>query len=55
MTIAEKLVEKGKLEGIKEGELKGKMEAAKRMKEKGTDFNFISEITGLSIKEIEKL
>ena len=63
MTLAEKLIEKGelkgiekgKLEGIKEGELKGKLETAQRMKEKGMDFNFISEITGLSYEDIKQL
>ena len=34
---------------------KGKMEAAKRMKEKGFDLNTIADITGLTEDEIEKL
>ena len=51
MTLTEKLIEKGKLEG----KLEGKIETAKKMKEKGTDFDFISEMTGLSIEEIEQL
>ena len=48
-----------KNEGIAEGEAKGKAERnkeiAKKMKEKGTDINFIIEVTGLSKEEIDKL
>ena len=51
MTLTEKLIEKGKLEG----KLEGKIETAKKMKNKGTDFPFISEVTGLSFEEIEQL
>jgi predicted transposase/invertase (TIGR01784 family) len=55
--------ELGRKAGLKEGEKKGKMECrkeekiemAKKMKEKGTDVEFISEITGLSKEEIERL
>ena len=47
----EKGMQKGKLEGIKEG----KISMAKSMKSKNMDINLISEITGLSIEEIEKL
>lgn len=53
--IEQKGIEKGKLEGKTEGLREGKIEMAKRMKEKGTDYHFISEITGLSLKEIEQL
>ena len=46
-------------EGIKEGEIKGLREGqisiAKTMKTKNLDINLISEITGLTIDEIEKL
>ena len=49
----------GKLEGIKEGKLEGirdeKYSMAKSMKTKNMDINLISEITGLTIDEIEKL
>ena len=52
-------IKKGKLEGIKEGIEKGKLaeqiSMAKTMKSKNMDINLISEITGLSIEEIEKL
>ena len=44
-------IKKGKLEGIKEGQIA----MAKSMKAKNMDINLISEITGLTIKEINKL
>ena len=51
--------DEGKLEGIKEGKLEGIKEGqismAKSMKTKNLDINLISEITGLTIDEIEKL
>ena len=51
--------EEGKLEGIKEGKLEGrkdeKYSIAKNLKKSGLDAKFISENTGLSIEEIEKL
>ena len=49
----------GKLEGIKEGKLEGEknkaISIAKNLKKSGLDIRFISENTGLSIEEIEKL
>ena len=52
-------IKEGKLEGIKEGKLEGIKEGqisiAKTMKTKNLDINLISEITGLTIDEIEKL
>ena len=49
----------GKLEGIKEGKLEGEknkaISIAKNLKKSGLDAKFISENTGLSIEEIEKL
>ena len=53
----------GKEEGIKEGMEKGKEEGikenqiltAKNMKNKNMDINLISELTGLSIEEVDKL
>ena len=48
-------IEKGKLEGIKEGEKNKAISMAKSMKAKNMDINLISEITGLTIKEINKL
>ena len=51
--------DEGKLEGIKEGKLEGIKEnsyaIAKSLKSSGLDNKFISEHTGLSIEEIEKL
>jgi predicted transposase/invertase (TIGR01784 family) len=40
---------------FEDGELKSKLEIAKKMKAKGIDHSTISELTGLSIEEIEKL
>jgi predicted transposase/invertase (TIGR01784 family) len=52
-------IEKGKAEGKAEGEAIGEArgieKTAKNMKSKGSDVAFISEVTGLSIAEIEKL
>ena len=45
----------GKLEGIKEGIEKRNYTIAKDMKSKNLDINLISEITGLTLEEIEKL
>jgi predicted transposase/invertase (TIGR01784 family) len=50
--IGEKIGEK---EGIKKGRKEEKLEMAKKLKEKGIDLTLISETSGLSIKEIEKL
>ena len=44
-------IEKGKKEGLKEG----KIEMAKKLKKKGIDIDVISETSGLSKEEIEKL
>ncbi len=46
---------KGKLEGMQEGERKGKLEIVQAMLAKGLDVNFIAEITGLSVSEIEQI
>jgi len=45
----------GKKEGLKEGAEKEKINMAKVMKKKGTSIDFISDVTGLAIEEIEKL
>jgi len=42
-------------EGLKDGEDKGKIEAAKKMIVEGFDISVINKITGLTEKEIEKL
>ena len=46
---------KGKKAGLQEGKLAEKFKSAKIMLQKGWAFSIISEITGLSIEEIEKL
>ena len=52
-------IREGRLEGIKEGIKKGikneKYSIAKNLKKSGLDIKFISENTGLSIEEVEKL
>ena len=45
----------GKLEGIKEGIKENSYAIAKSLKASGLDNKFISEHTGLTIEEIEKL
>jgi predicted transposase/invertase (TIGR01784 family) len=51
--------EDGEARGIEKGKIEGKTEGiaevAKNMKGKGSDVAFISEVTGLSVEEIEKL
>ena len=49
--VADKLIKKWKQEGREEE----RIDAAKKMKQKGADFKFISEVTGLSTEVIEKL
>ena len=44
-----------KKEGKAEGRAEEKFETALKMKQKGLDLNLISDITGLSIEEIEQL
>jgi predicted transposase/invertase (TIGR01784 family) len=46
---------KGKAEGIAEGEIKGKVEVAFSALKQGLPIKVIAQITGLSVKEIEKL
>ena len=52
-------IEKGIKKGIKKGKLEGikneKYSIAKNLKKSGLDIKFISENTGLSIEEVEKL
>jgi predicted transposase/invertase (TIGR01784 family) len=47
--------EDGELKGKIEGKIEERTEIAKKMKAKGIDHSTISELTGLSIEEIEKL
>ena len=46
---------KGLEQGLEQGRSSEKMEIAKKMKAKGQPTDFIADITGLSIEEIEKL
>ena len=52
-------IRKGRMEGIEKGRMegieKGRMEVILNMLKKKTDISFISEVTGLSEKEIKKL
>ena len=52
-------IQEGMAKGMEQGMAKGAkdkaVEMAKKMKDKGTDVGFISEITGLSGEEIEYL
>jgi len=52
---AEERERRGREEGEKEGRQKEKIEMAKEMRNKGFDVQTISEVSGLSTKEIEKL
>ena len=52
--LAEGLAE-GRVKGLTEGRVKEKLKNAKRMKDKGCAIDFIAEITGLSLVEIEQL
>ena len=47
--------EKGREEGMKKGREEERLSNALKMKAKGLDYETISDITGLSIQEIEKL
>jgi len=63
MTIAEKLIEKGKVEGKVEGKIEGKKEGieentlqiAKRLLLENMDLSFIAKVTGLSQLQIQQL
>jgi predicted transposase/invertase (TIGR01784 family) len=51
----EKGIAKGKIEGRAEGKAEGKLEIAQKLKISGMSFNKISEITDLTVEEIEKI
>lgn len=53
--LGKSLIEEGKREGEKEGEKKKAIEVAKNAIKKGLDNETISELTGLSINEIEAI
>ena len=48
-------IEKGKAEGLAEGEFKKAKETAKKLLSRGMGISEVAEITGLSEREIEKL
>ena len=48
-------LEEGREKGIKEGMEKQKINIARNLKQKGTDFETIAEVTGLTREEIEEL
>ena len=45
----------GKAEGLDEGRIEGKTDVARAMKAKGLETSLISELTGLSEEEIQRL
>lgn len=51
----EKGLEQGLEKGLEQGSLEKQIEIAKNMLAKKTDINYISEVTGLSVEEIENL
>jgi len=48
-------MEQGIQAGIEQGKQQEKMNIARTLKQKGTELDIITEITGLSREEIEKL
>ncbi len=56
LTIAkEEGIEEGRREGMEKGENKKAIEIATKMLDKGMNINDISELSGLSVEEIEGL
>ncbi|MGC8765896.1 MAG: Rpn family recombination-promoting nuclease/putative transposase, partial [Brevinematia bacterium] len=55
MSTAEVLIKKGIEQGLSKGEYKKAIETAKRMLERGFEIRLISDVTGLSIEEVEKI
>lgn len=51
MSLAEQLIEKGKLKG----KLEGQLEIAKRMLDEGSDLTFVLKVTGLSLDKIKSI
>ena len=51
----EKLLKEGLKEGLQKGKLEGKLETARALLKKNMSIKEISEITGLTVEEIEKL
>ena len=44
-----------RMEGVQQGWQEGRQEVVSNMLKKNTDVDFISEVTGMSVKEIKKL
>jgi predicted transposase/invertase (TIGR01784 family) len=55
MTIADQLKREGKQEGLQQGFIEGKLEVAKKLLNKGSDVNTITELTDLPRNKIEEL
>ncbi|MCX7820888.1 MAG: hypothetical protein N2258_04355, partial [Brevinematales bacterium] len=55
MSTAEVLIKKGIEQGLNRGSYETKIQTAKKMLWKGFDVDLISDVTGLSIEEIEEL
>ena len=55
MGVREDIREEGRVEGRMEGRMEGRQQVILNMLKKKTDISFISEVTGLSKKEIQKL
>ncbi len=51
MTLREQFIE----EGFNRGKLEGELEVAKRLLEKGLEFNFIAKITNISLEKLTEL
>ena len=54
-TIPNGILQEGIAIGVDKGKIEEKVEVARNMKRKGCDLEFISEMTGLSVDEIEHL
>ncbi len=59
MTIAEQLIEKGKVEGVAEGKAKGKAETLKAIAvsglKQGLSFSMLQQLTGFSKTELDEI
>lgn len=55
MTIAEQLIQKGRMEGREEGREEGQIQIILKMIRSGMQMHIISEITGFSIVQLEKI
>ncbi len=52
--IVEELIKRGKIKGLKEGKIEGKLEDAVKMYEKGFSLKEITDITELSEEDLKK-